>query len=267
MSLTPSYPMPRRPTGAQISAEATVTFNTAAPQTTAPLTYTLDSTAPTTQLTVSQIGTSPNYQVTWNSTDDPGGSGVAYVDLYVAENGGPYQIWQSQVTMASGTMIYQGQAGNTYTFLALATDVAGNHELPPSGANVPQNTTTVNLGALPTVPNTTPPNFGIPPAPTVQPSTNPLFTQAQQGVPAAPPASNPSEFMTVLEPFQAQSFATGFDQSDGILGPMAIAEEPDGSFLISGGASRNELFHVDAEWRGNRRPIGDAPLPDLRPGV
>ena len=246
-------------TGTQISATATVLFNTAAPQMTAALTYTLDSTPPTTQLTVSPIGTSPNYQVTWNSTDDAGGSGVAYVDLYVSEDGGAYQIWQSQVTMASGTMIYQGQAGHTYTFLALATDVAGNHELPPSGANVPQNTTTVNLGALPTVPNTTPPNFGIPPAPTVQPSTNPLFTQAQQGVPAAPPASNASEFMTVLDPFQAQSFATGFAQSDGILGPMALAEEPDGSFLISGGASRNELFHVDANGGAIGAPLATLP--------
>ena len=155
-------------------------------------------------------------------------------------------------------MIYQGQAGHTYTFLALATDVAGNHELPPAGTNAPQDTTTVNLGALPTVPNTTPPNFGIPPAPTVQPSTNPLFTQAQQGVPAAPPASNPSEFMTVLDPFQAQGFATGFAQSDGILGPMALAQEPDGSFLVSGGASRNELFHIPE----NGGPAGD-PLATL----
>ena len=132
---------------------------------------------------------------------------------------------------------------------------------------MPQDTTTVNLGALPTVPNTTPPNFGIPPAPTVQPSTNPLFTQAQQGVPAAPPASNPSEFMTVLQPFQAQSFATGFDQSDGILGPMAIAEEPDGSFLISGGASRNELFHVPENGGPVGAPAGHAAVPDLCAGV
>ena len=60
--------------------------------------------------------------------------------LYVSEDGGGYQIWQDQVTMASGTMIYQGQAGHTYTFLALATDVAGNHELPPAGTNAPQDT-------------------------------------------------------------------------------------------------------------------------------
>ena len=246
-------------TGTQISATATVLFNTAAPQTTAPFTYTLDSVPPTTQISVSQIGSSPNYQVTWNSTDDAGGSGVAYVTLYVSDDGGAYQIWQDQVTMASGTLIYQGAAGHTYTFLALATDVAGNHELPPVGANVPQDTTTVNLGALPTVPNTTPPNFGIPPTPIVQPSTNPLFTQAQQEIPAAPPASNPSEFITVLEPFQAQSFATGFDQSDGILGPMALVEEPDGNYLISGGAYRNELFQVGPDGGPIGTPLATLP--------
>ncbi len=150
--------------------------------------------------------------------------------------------------MASGTMIYQGQAGHTYTFLALATDLAGNHELPPAGANAPQDTTTVNLGALPTVPNTTPPNFGIPPAPTVSPRPTRCSPRPSKRCPNAPPATNPSEFKTVLQPFQAQSFATGFDQSDGILGPMALAQAPDGSVLVSGGASRNELF------RDSRRP-------------
>ncbi len=222
-------------TGTKISATATVLFNNARAAEHRAADYTLDSVAPTTQLNVSQIGSSPNYQVTWNSTDDAGGSGVAYVTLYVSEDGGGYQIWQDQVTMASGTMIYQGQAGHTYTFLALATDVAGNHELPPAGTNAPQDTTTVNLGALPTVPSTTPPNFGIPPAPTVQPSTNPLFTQAQQGVPAAPPASNPSEFMTVLEPFQAQSFATG-------VRPERRHSRPDGA----GPGARRQL---PGQWR------------------
>ena len=178
-------------TGTTITATATVLFNNAPPQDTAPLVYTFDTVAPTTATTVTQLGSSANYQVTWSSTDDPGGSGVAYVTLYVAEDGGAYQIWQDQLAEASGTMIYQGQAGHTYTFLALATDVAGNHEQPPAVANVPQDTTTVNLGALPTVPSTTPPNFGIPPAPIVQPSTNPLFTQAQQGVPGRAAGEQP----------------------------------------------------------------------------
>ncbi len=235
------------PSGSTVTAAATVLFNTAAPQDTAPLTYTLDTVAPTTKLTVTQLGLNPNYAVTWASTDDTGGSGVAYVNLYVAEDGGSYTLWQGQLAQASGTMVCQGQDGHTYQFLALATDNAGNHELPPAQANVPQDTTSVDLGGLPTVPSTTPPNFGIPPAPTVAPSTNPLLTQAENNgnpVPNAPPTTKPSEFTTVIQPFQAHSFATGFVQSDDIIGPMAIVEAPDGSFLVSGGASRNELFRV-----------------------
>ncbi len=237
-------PFANATTGATVTATATVLFNTAAPQDTAPLAYILDSIAPTTQTTVSQIGANPNYQVQWTSTDNSGGSGVKYVTLYVAEDGGSYQVWQDQLAESSGTMIYQGQAGHTYTFLVLATDVAGNQEQPPAGTNATLAPNAVNLGAAPTVPSTTPPNFGAPPPPTVQPSTNPLFTQAQLGIPNTPPATNPSEFHTVIDPFQAQSFATGFAQSDSILGPMALVQEPDGSFLVSGGASRNELFHI-----------------------
>ncbi len=247
--------------GATVSATATVLFNNAAPQTTAPLTYTLDDIAPTTQTTVTQLGTSPNYQIQWQSTDNSGGSGVAYVTIYVAEDGGSYQIWQNQVTESSGTMIYQGAAGHTYTFLVLGTDVAGNQEQPPAGSNLTLPPSTVNLGATPTVPSTTPPNFGLPPAPIVQPSTNPLFTQAQKGIPNTPPATNPSEFMTVLDPFQAQAFATGFDQSDGIIGPMALAQEPDGSFLVSGGASRNELFHIPNLGGSAGTPLATLPYP------
>ena len=247
--------------GATISATATVLFNNAAPQNTSPLAYTLDNIAPTTQTTVMQLGASPDYQIQWQTTDNAGGSGVAYVTIYVAEDGGSYQIWQNQVTQSSGTMIYQGAAGHTYTFLVLGTDVAGNQEQPPAGSNLTLPPSSVNLGATPTVPSTTPPNFGLPPAPTVQPSTNPLFIQAQQGVPNTPPATNPSEFQTVLQPFQAQAFATGFAQSDDILGPMALVQEPDGSFLVSGGASRNELFHIPKLGGPAGTPLATLPYP------
>ncbi len=83
-------------TGAIISATSTVLFSNAPPQNTAPLTYTLDTAPPTTQVTVTQLGTAPNYQVQWNSVDDPKGSGVKYVTLYVSEDGGAYQIWQDR---------------------------------------------------------------------------------------------------------------------------------------------------------------------------
>ena len=157
-------------------------------------------------------------------------------------------------------MVYQGQAGHTYTFLALATDVAGNHEQPPARANVPQDTTTVNLGALPTVPSTTPPNFGIPPAPVVQPSTNPLFTQAQQDVPAAPPSSDPSEFQTVLQPFTGPVVRHR-------LRPERRHHRPDGdrrqrptaTSWSAAAPARNELFLFPPD--GGRRGTPLATLP------
>src|SRR5581483_7466226 len=91
--------------------------------------------------------------------------------------------------------------------------------------------------------NTTPPNFGQPQEPSTAPSTNPLFAAAEALVPNASPLTNPSEFDTVIAPFVAQAFAAGFDQSFANIGPMAIAEAPDGSFLISAGRNRGEIYH------------------------
>ena len=55
--------------GATISAKARVLFNTMAPQDTDEISQTLDSTAPTTQLTVKPIGQT-NYDLNWKATND-----------------------------------------------------------------------------------------------------------------------------------------------------------------------------------------------------
>ena len=169
--------------------------------------------------------------------------------------------------MASGTMVYQGQAGHTYTFLALATDVAGNHEQPPGRANVPQDTTTVNLGAMPTVPSTTPPNFGIPPAPDGPALDQPAVHPGAARRPGRAAGEQSVRIQTVLQPFQAQSFATGFVQSDGILGPMAIAQEPDGSFLDQRRRVAQRAVPRSARRRHGRHAARHPALPDLRDGL
>jgi VCBS repeat-containing protein len=225
-------------TGTTISAQARVLFNTMAPQDTTTLTQTLDSTAPTTTLTATNIQGTSDYNVQWTATDDPGGSGVAHVTVYVATDGGNYQIWLRQTTDTSG--IYQGQAGHTYQFLALATDNAGNTEQPPPGVLAPSDGSQVNLGSALNVGQTTPQDVAPPPAPT--PSTNPLFITAEQGVPAPVPLSNASEFGTVIQPFTAQAFATGIPQSEAGIGPLAIVVTPDGGILASGGANRGSLY-------------------------
>ncbi len=251
---------PAAATGTTLTATATAALDNAPPQDTQPLTWIIDNTAPTTTLSVTQVPNTGNYDLRWNATDDTGGSGVATVTLYVAEDGGNYTIWQRDLPNASGEMIYMGQVGHRYQFLALATDVAGNHEQPPAGLSVPDDGSGSNLGSTPVV-STTPPNFGQPPPPVATPSTNPLFTQAQQGVPEAPPTANASEYTRVLAPFQAQSFVTGIGQSEGNIGPMALAEEPDGTFLVSGGPDRNELFHVGKTGGAVSAPLATLPFP------
>ena len=109
------------------------------------------------------------------------------------------------------------------------------------GTDVPSSDAQANLGSLPTVPGTTQ-DLGTPPAHSPQPSTNPLFTQAQQGIPAPASTTQPSEFTSVLEPFSGQAFATGIGQSQPNIGPLAVLPMPDGAVLVSGGPARNQLF-------------------------
>src|SRR5690606_33136288 len=206
----------------------------------------VDGKAPESRLTATRIGTTNDYRIDWNVRDDNGGSGVRHVTLYVAEDGGDFRIWQRRLTDASGSLVFEGEAGKSYEFLALATDVAGNREVPKPGVNAVADGSGVNLGALPTVPGTTPPNFGQAPEPSPAPSTNELFTAAEAKVPAAAALSAPSEFDAILSPFIARAFAVGIGQSDGGIGPMAIVEASDGSILVSGGANRGTIWRFDA---------------------
>src|SRR5262249_11715442 len=159
--------------------------------------FTIDNTAPTTVLTVQRVTDTANYIVKWNATDNQGGSGVKTVSIYVAIDGGDYQIWQRQLTDATGQIEYRGREGHTYQFLALATTKAGNREQPTATGNVPDDGSGATLGSTPVV-DTTPPNFGQPPPPSTMPSTNPLFVLAQAGVPSQPPIAHASEFTRVL---------------------------------------------------------------------
>ncbi len=249
-------------TGTQISADATVLFDNAPPLDTGSQTWTIDGTAPTTTLTATPLmAGSSNYQVTWNAQDDADGSGVKGVTVYVSDNGGNYQIWLNQTT--DTTDVYQGQAGHTYTFLALATDYAGNQEQPSTGVTVPAAGGQANLGALPSVPQETPPD--VPPAPPPQnntpPTPNALFTQAQQGIPSALPATQKPEFTKVLQPFAGGAFATGIAQSHANIGPVAIGVRPDGSVLVSGGPGRNQLFLLPVSGGAVGAPLATLPFP------
>ena len=64
-------------------------------------------------------------------------------------------VMKDTASVPGTTLTFTGQVGHTYQFLALGTDNAGNQEQPPLGAQVPADDSQVNLGALPTVSQTT----------------------------------------------------------------------------------------------------------------
>src|SRR5207253_2038532 len=82
------------------------------------------------------------------------------------------------------------------------------------------------------------------------PSTNPLFTNAEQLIPAAKAPAKGPEFDVVLQPFAGRAFVRGIEQSNSGIGPMAIAETPEGDILVSGGPTPGWIDKVGHDGSG-----------------
>ncbi|MEI9924477.1 MAG: hypothetical protein WDN50_13935 [Bradyrhizobium sp.] len=216
--------------------------------------------APVTTLTVTPVvqGGS-DYQVQWTSQDDAGGSGVKNVTVYVSADGGDYSVWLNQTTATSG--IYNGLAGHTYKFVALATDNAGNHEQASSRYGSAERRFRDQSGCH------ADPGRNEPGS---RHAAGAIFATIDQCAvrpgrtgwsPSSVDQTRESEFQTVLAPFTGQAFATGIAQSGAGIGPMALLVMPDGSVLVSGGASRNELFKFSSEGGQAGTPLATLPEP------
>ena len=259
-------------TGAVISADARILFDTAAPEDTSTIEQMVDGVAPTTTIQVDRVSTDANiFEVSWESTDDVIGGGFKHVSLFVAEDGGDFELWQRQLSEAEGQLVFEGTPNKAYEFLALSTDVAGNQEQPRFGQNVADDGSSVNLGGLPSVRSTTPPNFGEAPEPKSLISTNPLFNELATGLPSIITSTRPSEFNSVVTPLIGQAFVTGIPGSHADIGPMAIVEVPvsdtfaeygvDGTFIVSGGENRGELYRVSSDGSAVRQPLAQLDHP------
>ncbi len=255
-------------TGTPIAAAARLLFDTLPPEDTVTLVHTLDAHAPTAETTANPLAAGTGvYHVQWRAVDDPNGSGVRHVTVYVAADGGDFEIWQRQSPGGEGQAVYHGEPGLSYEFLALATDRAGNRQRPPPGVADPDVGLEAGLARPATGDGPPSLDLGPPPVPEHQPVTNPLFVTVMENIPAAPhspasqPGSRPAEFATVLQPFIAQAFATGIPASQAGIGPMALAEAPDGSILVSGGAARNEIYRFDRDGGTAGSAWAQLPLP------
>lgn len=71
-----------------------------------------------------------SFTVSWTGTDS-GGAGIAYTDVQVRVDGGPWQTWLAATT-ASEAEYSEGENGRTYEFRARGVDRVGNVE--PFGA-------------------------------------------------------------------------------------------------------------------------------------
>ncbi len=129
-------------TGAQITDQATITFDVNQPMNTQPWTNTLDNTPP-----VSRVAALPgtelcsNFNVQWSGNDV--GSGVGNYTIYVSDDGGSFTAWQTNTTSTSA--VYNGQVGHSYGFYSIAQDLVGNVEAGKSSAEA---TTQVNKGTI-----------------------------------------------------------------------------------------------------------------------
>ena len=94
---------------------------------------TIDSGAPTSQVT-DLPGVSPTtFIVDWTGQDDDGGSGMAVLDVFVSTDEGAWELWLDDTAETSAE--FTGEFGHTYAFCSVATDYVGHVELPPAMAD------------------------------------------------------------------------------------------------------------------------------------
>jgi RHS repeat-associated protein len=118
-------------TGTSITNSATITFDNNPPITTPAVVNMLDAGTPQSQVTLSNnVSLGNTFIVSWSGTDNNGESGLAGYNVYVSDNGGPFQLWLGNTTLTSAA--FTGEPGHTYSFYSTATDNAGNAQTPPS---------------------------------------------------------------------------------------------------------------------------------------
>ncbi len=122
------------PTRTVIDAFATIIFDTEPPMDTPSTFNTLDADKPNSSVTeLNSTSDDKIVEVIWTGTDNPDSSGLASFDVYVSENGRPYEPWQLATTLTSS--LFFGKRGRTYEFYSVARDNSGNEELPPTVAD------------------------------------------------------------------------------------------------------------------------------------
>jgi hypothetical protein len=128
-------PKADRVSGTQILNQAFVEFDFAgdindhpAPKE-GPWINTIDAGVPTSEVDDLPAEVPPEFAVSWSGDDDAGGSGIVNYDIYVSDNGGPFEVWLDNTALTEET--FTGESGHTYAFYSIARDGVGHVEDAP----------------------------------------------------------------------------------------------------------------------------------------
>jgi RHS repeat-associated protein len=140
-------PKPGLPSGTAINATASVVFDLNPALSTKTWTNIIDAGLPTsTVLPLSAVSSTTSFTVSWTAADDPNGSGLSGVTVYVSDNGGPFTPFVT--SSAGGSAVFSGMYGHTYSFYSVATSNIGAVQPAPSA---PEATITLVLPPVVTV--------------------------------------------------------------------------------------------------------------------
>ena len=115
--------------GEQITNTASIVFDVNQPIITNETLNTIDTASPTSSIDALPTEVrSVSFDVSWSGSDD-GGSGAAFYDVYVSDNGGPETLWLAGTPDTTSTFV--GEPMHTYSFYSIARDNAGHIEQIP----------------------------------------------------------------------------------------------------------------------------------------
>jgi ELWxxDGT repeat protein len=133
-------------TGAPITNEAVIVFDSNESIRTNIVRNTLDAAAPNSKVTtLASVQENTSFTVSWSGTDDKDGSGLRNYDVFYSANKGTWVKWLGGVTYKSSNFT-NAIRGAEYRFYSLARDNAGNIEkvqLQAGTTNINPDTTTV----------------------------------------------------------------------------------------------------------------------------
>ncbi len=129
------------PDNGPLTVSGNVYFDSNPPVTTQTLTYHIDATTPTTTMAPLPTQSPAGFPVSWSGSD-AGGPGIGDYTVLVSVNGGPYSDWMQGTTVTSA--VYDGQPGDSYSFIVQAQDLLGQTQPMPSQAQA--STTVASAG-------------------------------------------------------------------------------------------------------------------------